>query len=79
MSSFNYEWWTVKIQDEAGTLTWEFKGRSKENVIKQIQKEVKDSNSEANAMRDVFHRKAKIIKVFWETLKLDRIGYQRES
>lgn len=77
MASFKYEWWTVKIQDEAGISTCEFKGRSKENVIKQIQKEVQDSNSETNFMRDVWHRKPKIIKVFWETLTLERIGYQR--
>ncbi|WP_458397844.1 hypothetical protein [Anaerotignum sp.] len=75
--AWQYEWWTVKIQDEAGTLTWEFKGKSKESVIKQIQKEVQDTNSEANAMLDVWHRKPRIIKVFWETLTLDRIGYQR--
>ena len=78
-ASFNYEWWTVEITDEAGTLTWEFKGKNREGVVRQVEKAVKDSNSEENQRKDVWHRKPRIIGVNWETLKLDRTGYQRLS
>ena len=61
-SSFNYEWWTVRIKERTGILTWEFKGKSKDHIIKQIQKEMK---------------KGDILEVYWDTLTLDRIGYQR--
>ena len=74
---FHYEWWTVQIEDESGTFTWEFKGSSKDHVIKQINKKVTDSNSERNQQLDIWHRKPKVLKIYWETLKLDRIGHQR--
>ena len=79
MANFNYEWWTVDIIFENGTYTCEFKGRNKSTVIKQIQKMVEENNSEKNQMRDVWHRQPKVIAVNWESLKLDRIGYQRMS
>ena len=60
-SSFNYEWWTVRIKERTGILTWEFKGKNKDHIIKQIQKEMK---------------KGDILEVYWDTLTLDRIGYQ---
>ena len=77
MASFHYEWWTVEITDQAGTLVWEFKGKSKESVIRQINKEVQDTNSEENQQRDMLHRRARILNVNWDSLKLDRTGYQR--
>lgn len=73
----HYEWWTVKITDESGSNTWELKATSKENAIKQIEKEVSFTNSEKNLKADFWHRKARILKVDWESLQLDRIGYQR--
>jgi len=79
MASFNYEWWTVRIRDTAGWLTWEFKGKSRDHVVRQIKKEIADTNSEDNANRPVWKRRAAIIEVDWESLTLDRIGYQRLS
>ena len=61
-SGFNYEWWTVRVKERTGILTWEFKGKNKDHIIKQIQKEMK---------------KGDILEVYWDTLTLDRIGYQR--
>ncbi len=77
MAEYNYEWWTVQITDTAGTVTWEFKGKNKNNVIRQIKKLVKETNSKENAQKPALFRKAPITAVHWETLKLDRVGYQR--
>lgn len=73
MATFNYEWWTIEIRYTNGTYTCEFKGKNKENIIRQIKKEVKDTNSGKKGFC------AQVIEVYWETLKLDRIGYQRLS
>lgn len=73
MTSFHYEWWTVKILYTCGTLTCEFKAKNKDNAIRQIKKEVKDTNSGKKGFCP------HIIEVYWDTLKLDRIGYQRLS
>lgn len=78
MESFQYEWWTVEIKYQSGTYVIEFKGKSKENVIKQIEKEVKESNSQKNLEKDFWHRKQRILEVYWDTLQLDRKGYQRK-
>lgn len=77
MGLYQYEWWDVVITDETGTMTWEFKGKDKEHVIVQINKAIKDTNSDENQARDIWHRRARILKVQWETLTLDRKGYQR--
>lgn len=80
MKTFEYQWWTVQIQSETGVCTWEFKGKDKDHVIKQITKEVTKTNSPENLKKSFFQgRKERIIKVFWETLKLDRTGFQRLS
>ena len=79
MGRFNYEWWTIKITDQSGTNTWEFKGKSKDHVIRQIRKEYNDTNSAENAARDYWHRKPRILSIDWDSLTLDRIGYQRLS
>lgn len=65
MPKFNYEWWTVTIKCRTGVLTWEFKGKNKESVIRQIKKIAKSDDS--------------ILEIYWDTLLLDRIGYQRLS
>ena len=77
MAKFNYEHWTVEITDEAGTTTWEFKGKDKDHVIKQIMKEVADSNSEQNLNRTMWQRKPMIKSVNWDSMLLDRTGYNR--
>lgn len=77
MVDFRFEWWTVEIRDQLGTCTWEFKGKSKEHVIKQINKEVSDTKSDKNKQREIWCRKPEILEVYWDTLKLDRVGHQR--
>ena len=73
MKTFNYEWWIVSIRFTNGTVYCEFKGKNKENIIRQIKKEVKEINSGQRGYQP------QIIEVYWETLRLDRIGYQRLS
>lgn len=78
MAQFQYEWWTVEITDESGTNVWEFQGKSKESVIRQIEKEVRDSNSEENGKKSFWNRKPRILNVNWDSMKLDRKGYRRQ-
>lgn len=63
MGSFQYEWWDIDIRYVHGMCTTEFKGKNKENIIRQIKKEMENDDT--------------IVEVFWETLHLDRKGYQR--
>ena len=65
MANFNYEWWTVSVKCLTGTYPYEFKAKNKQNVIRQIKKLEKEDFS--------------IVEIFWDTLKLDRVGYQRLS
>lgn len=78
MGEFKFEWWTIDIRDECGRMGWEFKGKDRDHVIKQIEKEIKSTNSKRNASSDVFHRRPKILEVYWDTLQLNRIGYTRK-
>ena len=73
MVNFHYEWWTVSIKATTGIDTWEFKGKNKENIIRQIKKEVEAINSGKRGFVP------QIIEVYWDTLKFDRIGFQRLS
>lgn len=77
MGSFEYEWWTVSIRFPAGVCVCEYKGKSKESVIRQINREIKQSNSKENLELPIWKQKQQILQVYWETLKLDRKGYQR--
>jgi len=73
MVNFHYEWWAVSIKATTGVDTWEFKGKTKENIIRQIKKEVKAINSGKRGFVP------QIVEVYWDTLTLDRIGFQRLS
>lgn len=75
--SFQYQWWTVDVQYPHGRLATEFKGKSKDHVIKQIKKWVSDCNSEKSQSKPFWVRPSQVIEVFWDTLVLDRTGYQR--
>lgn len=75
--SFQFQWWDVDIQYSSGKLTTEFKAKSRDHAIKQIQKMVKEYNSEENQKRPVWFRRPRVIEVYWDTLCLDRVGYQR--
>lgn len=77
MGKFQYQWWTVDLELDAGRVTCEYKARSREGAIKQINKEVAYSNSEENLSKPFWFRKNVVKAVYWETLTLDREGYQR--
>lgn len=72
--NFEYEWWTVKIRFATGTVPCVYKGKNKESIIKQIEREVKRSNTPENLQT---MRYMPIKEVFWDTLTFDRKGYQR--
>ena len=78
--NFQYQWWTVDVLLDVGRITAEFKARDKEHVIRQILREVEKTNSPENIAKPWYDKtwKQPIKNVYWETLKLDRIGYQRE-
>lgn len=77
-SSFQYEWWTVQMTVEGnGVMTAEYKGKSREHVVRQIEKEIAFTNSDKNLSAG-WKRQNRILDVFWNTLTLDRIGYKRE-
>jgi hypothetical protein len=71
MTKYHYEWWTVQVQETTGLTTWELKGRDQEHVVKQIKKQAKEQNDNPYC--------GNVIEVYWNTLKLDRVGYQRLS
>ena len=77
MASFNYEWYIVDIVYENGKYPTEFKAKTRETVVRQIDKYVKDSNSEEKQSLDIWHRPQKVLSVDWNTLRLDRTGHQR--
>lgn len=64
MKTFEYEWWTVNIYFLTGGCKCEFKGKSRETVVRQINKYIKDNRDE-------------ILSVDWTSMELDRKGYQR--
>ena len=77
MGQFQYEWWSVRLLHPTGWMTWEFKAKDRDHVVQNILREVKDSNSAKNAQRPFWERKARILSVDWDSLTLDRKGYQR--
>ena len=74
---YHFEWWTVEILEATGKCTLEIKAKTKENAIRQINKVVQISNSKENLSKPIWQQKVKIREVYWDTLKIDRIGYQR--
>lgn len=79
MANFNYEWWTVDVKTPVGVITMEFKGKDRAHVVKQIEKEVRYSNSNENLTLHWTEQHNQILEVYWDTLTLDRVGYQRLS
>ena len=71
MVDFHYEWWTVDVLETSGLITWEVKAKNKENAIRQIKKRVKEQNNNPYC--------GNVVDVKWNTLTLDRVGYQRLS
>ena len=78
MSEKHFEWWLVDVLETSGKITWEIKCKSEEHAKKQIIARVKKQNKIADdTTAPVWKRSGKVIEVFWNTLKIDRIGYQR--
>lgn len=71
MGQFQFEWWTVEVNAPAGRETWEVKAKNKDNAVKQIKKWAKEENE------FFFPRCGKTVEVLWDTMTLDRKGYQR--
>ena len=70
--SFEYEWWHVDLREATGRTTLEVKAKSKDGAIKQIKKFAEKHNKEVQAVRPNFNT-----VIYWDTLTLDRKGYQR--
>lgn len=79
MEGFRYEWWTVVIKQSVGTSTFEVKAKNRDNAIKQIQSYQIESYSAKNMSKPVWERTPTVQEIYWDTLKLDRVGYQRIS
>ena len=72
MGQFQYEWWTVSVREATGVVVWEMKSRNKDAAIKQIKRMAKKHDEFIQQRRPDFRT-----EVFWDTLTLDRTGYQR--
>lgn len=72
MVTYQYEWYTVDVQEATGRITWEIKARSRENAIKAINRQVKKYNRTIQNCRPDY-----TATVYWETMKLDRVGHNR--
>ena len=77
MKNFEYEHYTILLREPTGKITYEIKAKNRESAIKQINTLVKKSNSEQNLSESIFNRITPILEVFWETLTLDHVGYNR--
>ncbi len=79
MANFHYEWYTIEIKEPAGWVVIEIKAKDKAGAVKQLERMREKSNSPENKARTPLDPKwiAPVLEVKWETLKLDRIGYQR--
>lgn len=75
--TFQYEFWTVEILYDVGRMLVQYKAKDKEHAIRQIKKEIKDTNSEKNLSAPWYKRRNRVVDVAWETLTLDHVGYIR--
>ena len=76
--AFNYEWYTIDVQESTGRITWEVKARNKDNAIKTIKRLVTKKNKDAHDMTlPWWKRGGEVKEVLWDTLNLDRIGHNR--
>ncbi len=72
MSAFQFQWWTVEVREATGKMGWEVKAKTKENAIKAIKKRAKEHDEFVQKHRPDFQT-----EIYWDTLTLDRDGYQR--
>lgn len=76
--SFNYEWYTVDILESVGRTTLEVKATNRGAARRQIQKIVDKQNKDANNKDLPFWKRGASVKeIYWETMKLDRVGHNR--
>lgn len=75
--AFQYGWYTIDIVETSGRITYEFKAKSKDNAIKQIKAMVEKRGKLDNKSLPWWEREPGILEVCWDTLTLDREGYQR--
>lgn len=79
MGSFQYEWWTVDVIYTTGKMCTEFKAKSRDHAVKQINRWVEKTNKDFNNPELPWWKRGNGVKeVLWDTLTLDRVGYQRE-
>ena len=69
---FQFEWWHIKVREATGLITYEVKAKNKDNAIKQIKKMAQEHEEFIRKVRPDFK-----IEIFWDTLTLDRKGFQR--
>lgn len=72
MGQFQYQWWTVEVREATGRIGWEIKAKSKDGAVKQIRKMADQHDAFIQKVRPDFKT-----EIFWDTLALDRTGYQR--
>ena len=72
MGNFQYQWWTIDVREATGRIGWEIKAKNKENAIKEINKRVSKYNEFIHKRRPDFNA-----EIYWDTLTLDRQGFQR--
>ncbi len=72
MGAFQYEWWVVKAREATGIIDWQVKAKSKDGAIRQLKQMAIDHDEEIQRVRSDFNT-----VIFWETLTLEKKGYQR--
>jgi hypothetical protein len=82
MGKFHYEWWTVKAKTVIGVIAIEVKAKNKDGAIRQFEKQKKISDEwfgqYFSGVKPTTRPPTRIFEIYWETLTLDRVGYQRE-
>ena len=80
MNKHHYTWYTIKVIEQTGSLTWEVKALDRDHAIRQIKDRVREQNLRAeDTTLPLAFRGGRVLKVIWSTLQEDRIGYQRLS
>lgn len=76
----HYTWYTVKVIEQTGTVTWEVKAIDEDHAKRSIKDRVREQNLRAeNTYLPIAFRGGRVIEVLWDTFRVDRIGYQRLS
>lgn len=80
MNKTHYTWYTIDVIEQTGLVRWEVKALNEDHAIRQIKDRVREQNLRAeNTYLPVLIRGGRVLEVLWDTLQVDRIGYQRLS